>query len=139
MCDLLLAVVVGSILFPVPNRHITKESCDRISEVKSLREIEAILGGKAGDYRTGPTRSCFPECVSTCFEGEPLTIFRWEGDQARIEVWVDSKVKKRCTGYTLMCPERLGLIRTLLWRCQTWQRANYSRLLPFWRYSLAPR
>jgi hypothetical protein len=78
MCDLLLTVVVGSILFPTPNPHITNESCEKIKIGMKLREVEAILGGKAGDYRTRPTRSCLPGIADLAVEDLSLTLFVWE-------------------------------------------------------------
>ncbi len=123
-------VVIGSILFPVPNPHITLENAERIREAKSLREVEAILGGKAGDYRTGPTRSPFPGSVAEVFEGEPLTKLTWDGDNARIEVLVTSKGRVVSWGYNLMFPERIGIFRTMVWRCQHWRRANFWWFLP---------
>lgn len=123
-------ILSGSILFPVPNRHITNENFERIREVMGLREVEAILGGKTGDYRTGPNRSGFPCLVDLDFEGELPTKLTWDGDDARIEVWINSKGRIVFWGCTLMCPERLEILRTLLWRCQDWRRANLSWLLP---------
>jgi hypothetical protein len=49
---LAVLVAVGAfVLWPRPDR-ITRENCERIREGMSLAEVEAILGGPPGDYRT---------------------------------------------------------------------------------------
>jgi hypothetical protein len=52
-----LAMVVAAlefVLWPRPDR-ITHENFDRIRAGMTMADVEAILGGPPGEYRTGPT------------------------------------------------------------------------------------
>lgn len=117
-----------SILFPAPSARITKENYDRLKGVTKLKEVEAILGGPAGDYRTGPTCSCLPGFVSVAVDDESLRRLKWQGDEAEISVWVDPKGRTSWRSYTLMKPQPVGTAKRFLWRYEHWQLSFWQRL-----------
>ena len=57
-----VAVAVGVVvLWPQPGDRITRENFDRIREGMSRAEVEAIFGGRPGDYRTVRTENEYYE------------------------------------------------------------------------------
>jgi hypothetical protein len=124
----MLIVAVGSLLWPAPTARITKVSFDRIKPGMSLHKVEGILGGKPGDYRTGPTCSCLSGFFSESFEADDnVRSLQWRGTEADIKVWVDVTGKVRYTGYTLRRLKPVGPSEWLLWRWNRWWR--YLRFL----------
>jgi hypothetical protein len=128
MAGWLLVSLAGSIFFPAPSAHITKDNFDRLKGGMQRHEVEVILGGPAGDYRTGPTCSCLRGFASLAVEDESLTMLRWQGDEAEIAVWVDPNGVISWRSYALMMPEPAGAVKKLLWRWDRWQRSIHLHL-----------
>jgi hypothetical protein len=97
-----LAVVVVVVLWP-RTQWISQENFDRITEGMSRAEVEAILGGPPGDYRTVRTvtelcpRSSEIDAEAskadrnrTLAEGEVEA--DWYGNQGIVRVWFTSGV-----------------------------------------------
>ena len=143
-----LAVVVAAgafVLWPRPDR-ITRENYERIRVGMSSAEVEAILGGPPGDYRTVRTEDeMYPRCFDLdamawhveCdrdFEAyrEPM----WFGNQGIIRVSFKSGFVAELpaglerAGETLPCkhfdgtvPCMASTLETLLWRAKRqWHR-----------------
>lgn len=129
MTSWLLAGLAGSILLPYPDVRITKANYERIRGAMTQRQVEAILGGPAGDYQTGPTCSCLRGIVSFTPEDASLTELKWQGDEAEISVWVDPKGRTRCFSYECMIPQRVGTAGKLLWWYEHWQQSLWQRFV----------
>jgi len=88
---LMLLGVVGWVLwYPPPG--ITLENAERIHQGMTLAEVEALLGGPAGDYRTpGATKFAFAYHFLSDPDGE---VMEWNGDEgtAMVSFDADSRV-----------------------------------------------
>jgi hypothetical protein len=84
----ILAVVVlavsGWLLWP--RTGITPENAAKIRPGMTMAEVETLLGGPAGDYRTCDDRGLHG--TVECFgEGQEQV---WEGDEGSVHVWFDA-------------------------------------------------
>ncbi len=76
---LVMAGVLVALLGPWPCR-VTRANCERIKEGMTRAEVEAILGGPPGDYRTRPNEA--DAFAVSEWRGEV-----WSGDEGH--VWLD--------------------------------------------------
>jgi hypothetical protein len=131
-----LGVVIAAgavMLWPPPDR-ITLENHARIQVDMTLSEIEAILGGPPGDYRTVPTETdqTLPRRL-TLAQNEALSedhMF-WHGNDLSIGISVDMSAgnpvasSKRILDVWTIQVKRVeqGPLANLLWRAQRqWHR-----------------
>jgi hypothetical protein len=80
----LVVVVYFAFRTSAPKHNINGASFEKIKQGMTLAEVEAILGGPAGDYTTRPTIS---ECDGRLGPGDK----EWVSDDAAISVWFDPK------------------------------------------------
>jgi hypothetical protein len=66
--------------------RINSDSLQQIQLGMSEDEVEAILGGPAGDYSSGP---CIVILFGKCFCSDPSRT--WRGDDLDIAVWFDDR------------------------------------------------
>jgi hypothetical protein len=82
-------VLVGAFVALVGPRHcpVNRAACERIKEGMTQAEVEAILGGPSGDYRTRPyaPNTLFP-FIATSWR-TPFVQERWLGDEGTIFVY----------------------------------------------------
>jgi hypothetical protein len=129
----LAAVVAAGVVavWPRPTRF-TRAHCDRIQVGMSRAEVEAILGGRPGDYRTGPTTGAsLTEAIHRLgpitYLGPrenwaPITFDRWQGDSGNVYVNFspDGVEAKSFTATTKLEQRPLD---NLLWRLKRqWHR-----------------
>jgi hypothetical protein len=113
----LLLVLAGALVLlrPPGPCPVTRGAYERIEPGMSRTEVEEILGGPPGDYRTRPTR----------VEEGPGSGFTWEGwwgDEGMVEVCFrgDSVLVTR---FQETLPPGPGLLETLRWRLKRrWEK-----------------
>jgi hypothetical protein len=125
---LAVAVAVGGLLLTasaLPHPKATRAAYDRIEVGMSQAEVEAILGGPPGDFRTGPVlwpEGENPGCVTgTDPEGAPGGTLGWSGDDGIIRVGFD---RNGVSGKSLWEGSRVavGPFALLRWRFNRWWR-----------------
>jgi hypothetical protein len=126
----LTLIVVGGVsplLFPRVSK-ITEATFHRIEDGMALAEVEALLGGPAGDYTTGPTVTELVLRTGYHPIWASAAMPEWRGDDGVIAVGVD-KVG-RVTGAEWTNAERvnLGPIERLQWRFDRW----WARVFESW-------
>jgi hypothetical protein len=113
---LLVAVVLiacGALipLFVQRPSRITKAAFERIELDMSLAEVQAILGGPAGDYRTGSVGYAGHYTRKT--DGLP---HEWAGDEGIVLVEVDRDGRVLAKHFIAATTGKPGLIDRLRWR-----------------------
>jgi hypothetical protein len=146
-----MAVVVAAVvvmLWPRPTQ-VTRASCDRIRVGMSRTEVEAILGGPPGDYRTGPTvgpefDQSFRTVVHSAWTGplppaptsvmplptikdwppiEPLAYDTWQRDAGNVYVTFSPEGVVRIKSFSAAIKLEHGPLDNLLWRLKRqWRR-----------------
>lgn len=124
-----LLVLVGAAAFalwPRPSR-VTRENFSRISTGMTLPEIEAILGGPPGDYRTVPTTAPRGwhgrEGIHVSGEFCIAVTHVWHGDSGEIEVDFDPSGKVCTASFETRIRDDRGPLGWLLWRAERlWRR-----------------
>lgn len=119
----LVALVAGTLtVLWHPTPRLTREHLELVREGMSRQEVEAVLGGPAGDYTTGPIREG-PGPFATAWYGHGSIHETWVTDTGVADVWF------HCTGDVIdkdfWPAERIpqGAIENLLWRARrAWQR-----------------
>jgi hypothetical protein len=117
----IILVLVGTllpVLFPGPSQ-VTKENAERIKKGMSRAEVEEILGGPAGDYRTVPTKPS--HCVLRSFPQLSFGIAEWVGNDGTVFVEFDSKSGEvTWSGFTLEKAEPVSALDLARWRLSRW-------------------
>jgi hypothetical protein len=114
VCLLLVGILVS--LTPPRPCPVTKTGYERIEKGMSLAQVEEILGGPEGDYRTRPVLTLLPSGV-----GLPWAV--WQGDAGTAEVSFDRSGSVTLKRFLEAEPPRPGLIETLRWRLERrWDR-----------------
>jgi hypothetical protein len=115
-----LAVVGAAgvvVLWPRADR-ITEANLERIKEGMSRAEVDAILGGPPGDYRTGPTE---PGRRTVFTLGPPPE--RWLADAGVAYVSFDDAGRVQDLHFSPNEPADIGPFDKLIWRLQRqWHR-----------------
>jgi hypothetical protein len=123
-----LLVLLGTMLlliFPQESR-VTKAAFDRIEEGMTLAEVEAVLGGPEGDYRTRPTGLVLDPYGGglMMYQG---TLREWWGDEAYILVGFDAGGRVELRRFVEVVQIRdPGLIELLQWRLQWWRKKVFG-------------
>jgi hypothetical protein len=103
------------------NPRINEANSERVKEGRSQAEVEEVLGGPPGDYRTRPAQVFLDHWAF----GRPGRLEVWYGDEGAVLVYFDS------TGEVLDPAEFIypypetggGLLATLRWRLnRCWER-----------------
>jgi hypothetical protein len=123
---LLLFGAAFPLLFPRPS-PVTKAAYDRIENGMTLAEVEAILGGPAGDHRTRPTEMLPEDYVFRRLVEHAIgKSLWWEGDAVAVAVVLDdSGIVLRQT-FVKQGKANIGVIDLLRWRLNRLK----DRLLP---------
>jgi hypothetical protein len=81
-----LAGVLVALVMPVMPGHcpVTGAACDRIEKGMTLAQVEQILGGPPGDYRTQPT--AYPPGIALDLREPSGRIENWDGDEGIVVV-----------------------------------------------------
>jgi len=82
----LVALVTGTYLLMPPSKQINTRSSRRIEIGMTRSEVEAILGGPAGDHRSPPLRPPDEAILAQLPPGE-----RWQGDRHSVYVTFDAQ------------------------------------------------
>jgi hypothetical protein len=116
-------VLCGAFFALVGPRHcpVNRAACERIKEGMTQAEVEAILGGPPGDYRTRPhAPNTFVPFIATSWR-TPFFQERWLGDEGTI--FVDYHVqdspgpgKVMEASFEPAEPHNPGLIAIARWR-----------------------
>jgi hypothetical protein len=117
VCLLLFAALL-TLTWPRPSK-VTRENRDRIKEGMTLAEVEEILGGPAGDYRTMPIE--YPEYPSgvPCGSLPSGSLAGWAGDEGAVEVYFCSVEPYTVIGTDFLeAGPKPGLVESLRWRLQ---------------------
>jgi hypothetical protein len=98
-----VGLVLAGLLLPlVMPRHcpVNRAACEKIKVGMTLAQVEQILGGPSGDYRTRPTRLRWPftDAQVSIGSGVPVLLLPlhvltastvWEGDSGWVAVWFE--------------------------------------------------
>jgi hypothetical protein len=111
----LLAVALtlfGAVLPLVLPRHcpVNKAACERIEVGMTKREVEKILGGPPGDYRTRPV-------LGDIGSGGGIDWTMWIGDEGDAWVWLDHGIV-RSTMFREAKEVPVGALELILWRLE---------------------
>jgi hypothetical protein len=143
-----LAVVIaaGAAALWARPAQVTRASCDRIRVGMSRAEVESLLGGPPGDYRTGPTKMGpeSEESLPMAVPSEPLpsepssptpppTInwalikphasCTWQGDTGFIDVTFSPEGVVRIKSFWPAIKLEQGPLDNVLWRAKRqWHR-----------------
>lgn len=123
----LVMLLVGAlvpVVFPQPSK-VTRANFECIERGMTLAEVEAILGGPPGDYRTGPT-----VVVPTGGPGYTLALTlddTWSGDDIHLSVGFSGGRVEEIT-FLHMMPEPIGAWELLRWRLASrWERLTGTK------------
>jgi hypothetical protein len=113
---LLLVGTLLPIVLPRPS-PVTLAVFERIEQGMTRAEVEGVLGGPPGDYRTRPTSRVW---ISLGEGGSMVAMgFRsretWEGDEGSIEVTFDGGIVE-ATDFTEMTPQPMAVWDLICWR-----------------------
>jgi hypothetical protein len=138
---LLLLGMLLPVLFPGPSR-VTPAAVARVRVGMTRADVEAILGGPPGDYRTMPVRPDFGSGGEVNWErwqrdqldawtafkwGMEVTWKGWEGDE--VTVWIHFE-RGMVADWREISNERLqiGTVELMLWRLERARRRWFSWL-----------
>jgi hypothetical protein len=122
VCLAVVLVLVGvlvHLLFPSAS-PVTRVAFDRIQTGMTQAEVEAILGGPPGDYRTRPMDPIYENHRSTDPEIEPL---QWWGDEGEVLLTVESRGVVLSKDFYAVPEWSIGRFEMLKWRLlRCWER-----------------
>jgi hypothetical protein len=114
---LAVLVAVGAfVLWPQPDR-ITGKNFRRIKEGMSRHEVEGILGGPAGDYRSVETAELFPAWIEFSHLAAS-ELAKWQGDAGNIVLGFDDAERVTLMEMTDVMRLDRGPLDTLRWRAE---------------------
>jgi hypothetical protein len=125
--SLLLFGILVTLLLPPRASRVTRANYERIEEGMSRAEVEEILGGPPGDYRTRPTRRrpVSLKQISLLAE-EPVEYRQWEGGEGIVEVGFDP-TDAACSKWFTPTEVEGGLLDLLRWRLSRRWRQLWGR------------
>jgi hypothetical protein len=114
-------VLAGALFALVMPRHcpVNRAACGRIKEGMTRAEVEKILGGPPGDYRTRPESNnllLFPPASGGLV---PLPGARksWAGDEVVVHVYFDGSIVWR-KEHSDEIPADTSLVELIRWRLE---------------------
>jgi hypothetical protein len=120
-----VAAAAAALLFTQPSASkITKESLDRIEVGMTAEQVERVLGGPAGDYRTGPTLAYYvPWLKISPGAGEIARWVEWQADAGTIVVGYDANGKASQKEFQKVTQAEQSFLGHLVWRAnRQWRR-----------------
>jgi hypothetical protein len=126
---LFTALTLAVLVFVWPRSHITQAYVAKIQVGMTEAEVEAILGGPAGNYARPPRRyGLFGPPLPTCggglhilkLAGTPGTVKTWEGEDYRVEVIFDADSRVSFAYGGKVVRGREPGIKLLLNDCRQW-------------------
>jgi hypothetical protein len=134
-----LAVLVATaawVMWPQRSR-VTKENYARITAGMTRRDVETVLGGPPGDYRSGPTeRASLPLDIEMLVENDALNVSdlfddEWEGDTAAVMVHFRPDGRVGWKAHRINERAEQSATENFLWRVQRqWQKWFSKRQAP---------
>jgi hypothetical protein len=123
-CCSVAAVLLAVMAFLSPllllrSSPVTRQAFDRIAERMSRKQVEAVLGGPPGDYRTGPDPS-LPELL---ISSGPCISEEWIGDEGTVRICFGGAGLVMGKDFVEARGDRPGILETLerrLGRLKTW-------------------
>jgi hypothetical protein len=115
---LVLAGILVSLAMP---RHcpVNPAAYERIEKGMTKAEVEAILGGPPGDYRTRPGRETYLPLPILSPEEEVWPVERWQGDEGAVHIYFDSYgVRVREKEFEEAQATDTGLVELIRWRLE---------------------
>jgi hypothetical protein len=125
---LLLLVTLVSIFYR-PSK-VTRASFEKIEAGMTLAEVEAILGGPEGDYRTSPTElteegiRVQSQMGGSLWDGPWLY---WEGNAGAGAVNVTHSGIVLRKGWIEKEKENVGIVEVMYWRFTRWRKWAWDR------------
>jgi hypothetical protein len=117
--------------WPRPSSRITVENCERVKFVKTLAEVEAVLGPPR-DERTGPTYRAASAWDWYGSHGDnygaiPVPRFFWKSDTVRFSVTVEADGTLLSKSFVEFERRPQGLLDNLRWRAEhLWRKWSPS-------------
>jgi hypothetical protein len=121
----------------LPQRYtprFTVLSCHRLKDGMSSSEVEAILGGPPGDYRTEPTEAIFDaagfQAAVRSTYGNEMVVEQWTNDRLDVNVIYFSENDRRVFSYNFvgLRTERKRMLDTLYWHVKRMLDRSLQRL-----------
>src|SRR5262245_50075207 len=117
-------LLIGLLPLLFPRSRITKEACDRIEEGMSQAEVEAILGGPPGDYRTV---TADPDLTGWRLgSGRRRTVVSWLGDEGSIEAGFGRSGFLVTKEFDKSTPPNLGFLGQWRGRFSRWRERVFG-------------
>jgi hypothetical protein len=131
-CLAVVLVLAGGLIALLGPRHcpVNEAAFERIEKGMTPTEVEAILGGPQGDYRTRPPHPSPPPAACSfeydIVEGEPSpAVGRWRGDEGvAVVCYAAGIVEERA--FFRAPPHSPGLVELARWRLGKW----WEELIP---------
>lgn len=101
--------LVAVLFWPRPDVPVSRARCERVQVGMTLEEVEAVLGGRAGDYRSVEEQPRLWVETRAYNERNERRVL-WEGDDGMFVVTLDTDDKVLYSDFT---PHRLTLIDKL--------------------------
>jgi len=134
---LALAFVAGAV-WPAPRRVVIPlDVLDRVNAGMEKRDIEELVGGPPGDYRSGPVVEIPNRCAGVYWEDEDtwmvpyvtLPKCEWRTDRAELKMVFLKSGRVAVGSLTEMKREQVGPLDLLLWRIGRWWN-SWDRWIP---------
>jgi hypothetical protein len=109
-------LVLGAFLALVaPGRcPVTRSACERIERGMTVGQVEMILGGPPGDYRTFPPHDVHLNFSITT--GSSLPPRRWQGDEGEAVVYFNRAGRVRSSSFDESPPRAVTLAERAAYR-----------------------
>lgn len=91
---------------------VTEAACERITVGMTVAEVESILGGPPGDYRTMPV----PHPSLSSKDGGIFDLRDWCGNQGGVEVFFDASGRVQGAWFEKIEAPSVGPVEMISWR-----------------------
>jgi hypothetical protein len=122
LAALAVVVAVGTVLLWPRAERVTLENHTSIRSGMTLPEVEAILGGPPGDYRTSPTQFEFGDpsfrCRRSHLRGTGVSEEHWECDTLALLVRFSDEGTVRCVCPIPTARRAGGKFDAICWRAK---------------------
>jgi SmpA / OmlA family len=129
---LVLVGVLLPVLFPRPSK-VTRENCERIQVGMTRVQVEEILGGPAGDYRSGPTNMDTVILAGGIYgrvgdgSGDDAEICGWTGDEASVTIQFSVERVKIAPFVLDTRSEPVSPLELVRWRLSRWRERMFPQ------------